>query len=317
MRKTSIQKDFLLGKCLYAIYCANLETAMANGPKRGRKRRARKAPKGRRSSSQNSFVMQSLGAVISVVLVIFLKTANIISDTIAILLCMIILSTMFYLMFAGNPKPRRRRKKRSKSPSKEKEPQFYTALPSTLGLTEIPEQVPTPQVKLPPRPIRAARRRRDFVTYPLAVGGGDYSDSYVQVDKDTVLRLRSEMSPESQSLKLPGSRISSFPSVKEASIMSQDIEAPAEPMVAEAAPVAAEPMVAEAAPVAAEPMVAEAAPVAAEPIVAEAAPVAAEPIVAEAAPIAAEVAEGAPVTPVVQPVNDDEEEEMEFDMEWD
>ena len=260
---------------------------MANGPKKGRKRRARKAPKGRRSSSQNSFVMQSLGAVISIVLVVFLQTANIISDTIAILLYMIILSAMFYLMFAGNPKPRRRRKKRSKSsPSKEKEPQFYTALPSTLGLTEIPEQVPTPQVKLPPRPIRAARRRRDFVTYPLAVGGGDYSDSYVQVDKDTVLRLRSEMSPDSQTLKLPGSRISSFPSAKEASIMSQDIEA---------APVAAEPMVAEVAPVAAEPMVAEAAPVAVEPIVAEGAQ---------------------PVTPVVQPV-DDEEEEMEFDMEWD
>ena len=42
-------------------------------------------------------------------------------------------------------------------------------------------------------------------------------------------------------------------------------------------------------------------------MVAEAAPVAVEPIVAEGAQ---------PVTPVVQPV-DDEEEEMEFDMEWD
>ena len=268
---------------------------MANGPKKGRKRRARKAPKGRRSSSKNPFIMQSVGAVISIVLVIFLKTANIISDTIAILICMIILSAMFYLMFAGNPKPRRRRKKRSKkSQSNEKEPQFYTALPSTLGLTEIPEQAPTPQVKLPPRPIRAARRRRDFVTYPLAVGGGDYSDSYVQVDKDTVLRLRSEMSPDSQALKLPGSRISSFPSAKEASIMSKETDSEI-PMVAEAAPVAAEPMVAEAAPVAAEPMVVEAAPVAAEPIVAEGAPVA---------------------SPVVQPA-DEEEEDMEFDMEWD
>ncbi|MCH2432409.1 MAG: hypothetical protein MK206_05400, partial [Candidatus Poseidoniia archaeon] len=116
---------------------------MANGPKRGRKRRTRKAPKGRRSSSKNPFIMQSIGAVISIVLVIFLKTANIISDTIAILICMIILSAMFYVMFAGNPKPRRRRKKRSKkSESNENEPQFYTALPSTLGLTEIPEQAP-------------------------------------------------------------------------------------------------------------------------------------------------------------------------------
>ena len=120
------------------------------------------------------------------------------------------------------------------------------------------------------------------MTYPLAVGGGDYSDSYIQVDKDTVLRLRSEMSPESQSLKLSGSRISSFPSAKEASIMSQEADDET-------------------------PMVAEAAPVAAEPMVAEAAPVAAEPIVAEGTQVA---------SPVIQPA-DEEEEDMEFDMEWD
>ncbi len=278
---------------------------MVNGPKRGRKRRPRKVPKGRRSSSQNSFIMQSLGAVISIVLVIFLETGDIIERPTAVVLCMLILAVMFYLMFAANPKPRRRRRKRSKkSEPKEKEPQFYTALPSTLGLTEIPEMEPTPQVKLPPRPIRAARRRRDFVTYPLAVGGGDYSDSYVQVDKDTVLRLRSEMSPDSQTLKLPGSRISSFPSAKEASIMSQNTESVSLDNNSEVAAVA-EPMVAEAAPVAAvaEPMVAEAAPVAAV----------AEPMVAGAAPV-----EGVQVaSPVVQPIAEEEEEEMEFDMEWD
>ncbi len=108
------------------------------------------------------------------------------------------------------------------------------------------------------------------MTYPLAVGSGNYSDSYVQVDKDTVLRLRTEMSPASQSLKLPGSRISSFPSAKEASIMSQDTDNDTS-MVAEAAPVVAEPMVAEV------PQVA---------------------------------------SPVIKPA-EDEEEEMEFDMEWD
>ena len=32
--------------------------------------------------------------------------------------------------------------------------------------------------------------------YPSSVGGGDYSDSYTQIDKDTVLRLRGEMIPE-------------------------------------------------------------------------------------------------------------------------
>jgi len=266
---------------------------MANGQKRSRKRRPRKGPRSRRGSTQNPFMIQSIGAVVLIVLVIFLVPLEVIGEGTAIVICMIVLAAMFYLMFASKPKSRKRRRRSSKkSETKESEPQFYTALPSTLGLTEIPEQIPTPQVKLPPRPIRAARRRRDFVTYPLSVGGGDYSDSYVQVDKDTVLRLRSEMTPDSKSLKLPGQRIDSFPSAKTASLMSQEVESE----VAEAASVVAE----------AAPVVAEAAPVVAEaaPVVAEAAPVMAEaaPVMAEAAPVVAE---------------EEEEDEMEFDMEWD
>jgi len=238
LRKTSIQKDFLLGKCLYAIYSANLEIAMANGQKRSRKRRPRKGTRSRKGSSKNPFMMQSIGAIVLIVLVIFLVPLGVIGEGTAIVICMMVLAAMFYLTTMSEKPRKRKRKRRSskKSETTESEPQFYTALPSTLGLTEIPEQTPPPQVKLPPRPIRAARRRRDFVTYPLSVGGGDYSDSYVQVDKDTVLRLRSEMTPAPQSLKLPGQRIDLFPSAKTASLMSQE----AAPVVAEAASVVAE-----------------------------------------------------------------------------
>ena len=244
---------------------------MVNGQKRRKRRRPRKGSKARRQSSQNPFIVQAIGAIILIVLVIFLVPLGIIPDTnIAIAICMLILGGMFYLMFVSNPKPRkRRRKKAKKSKSNTTEPQFYTALPSTLGLTDIPEQVPTPQVKLPPSPIRAARRRRDFVTYPLSVGGGAYSDSYVQVDKDTVLRLRSEMAPELQSIKLGGPRISSFPSAREASVMSK-----------EASPVAAETMGAE-----------------------------------TTVPVEAGIAQTA--TPIQSTAADEEEEELEFDMEWD
>ena len=285
MRKTSIQKDFLLGKCLYAIYCANLDIVMANGQKRSRKRRPRKGPRSRRGSSQNPFMMQSIGAVVLIVLVIFLVPLGVIGEGTAIVICMIVMAAMVYLTTMSDKPRKRKRRSSKKSETNESEPQFYTALPSTLGLTEIPEQTPTPQIKLPPRPIRAARRRRDFVTYPLSVGGGDYSDSYVQVDKDTVLRLRSEMAPAPQSLKLPGQRIDLFPLSKTASLMSQEVESEfveAAPVVAEAAPVVAE----------AAPVVAEAAPLVAE----------AAPVVAEAAPVVAE---------------EEEEDEMEFDMEWD
>ena len=51
--------------------------------------------------------------------------------------------------------------------------------------------------------------------YPPSVGSGDYSDSYIQIDKDTVLRLRGEMVPEMGTKFLPGSRLSSLPSADE------------------------------------------------------------------------------------------------------
>lgn len=260
---------------------------MADGQKRSKKRRPRKGPKSRRGSPKNPFIMQSMGAVVSIVLVIFLVPLGVIPESAAIVICMIILAGMFYLMSVGQVRPRRPKRHPKKHSNQEKEPQFYTALPSTLGLTDIPEQVPTPQVKLPPRPIRAARRRRDFVTYPLAVGGGDYSDSYVQVDKDTVLRLRSEMTSSSEAVFLPGLRIPSFPSSKIASVISQEIEADT---VMKAQPVMA---------VEAEPLVQSA----------EAAVVQS----AEATSVEAVVA-----SPVLQPVIvEEEEDEMEFDMEWD
>ena len=257
---------------------------MADGQKRSRKRRPRKGSRSRRGSPKNPFIMQSMGAVVLIVLVIFLVPLGFIPESYAIAICMIILAGMFYLMSVGQSRPRRAKRRPKKSSNQEKEPQFYTALPSTLGLTDIPEQVPTPQVKLPPRPIRAARRRRDFVTYPLAVGGGDYSDSYVQVDKDTVLRLRSEMTPSSEAAPLSGLRIPSFPSSKIASVMSQETEAVA---------IEAEPVV----------QSAEAVAIEAEPVVQS----------VEATPVEAVAA-----NPVVQQaIVDEEEDEMEFDMEWD
>ncbi len=84
------------------------------------------------------------------------------------------------------------------------------------------------------------------------VGGGDYADTYIQVDKDTVLKLRNEMTPDDGMAQLPGRRLERFP----------------DPQAAATAPAAAEPVVAE--PVVAEPVVAEPVVVAAEPVVEEA-----------------------------------------------
>ena len=268
---------------------------MPTGPKRGKRR-----PRPKKSKQSNSLLKQSLGAIIAFILVIFLIAAGVLPTIVGAVVCMIILALLFYSM--SKPKPRRRRRPRSRPKPQEKEPQFYTALPSTLGLSEIPEEVPTPQIKLPPRPIRAARRRRDFVTHPLAVGGGDYSDSYVQADKDTILRLRSEMNPDMTSLNLPGIRIDKFPSSKIASVMSKEVESPVEVAVAMPVVSAIEPVVGEA--VAAVAIVGAVVPAA---VVGEAL------VATEAIPVAGEAVS----TPAVQAEPAEEEEEMDFDMEWD
>jgi len=263
---------------------------MANGPNLGQKRSPQKRSKKRRSKGNQKILMLSLVAVAVVVFVIFLIAAAGLDPTIGAVICMLTLIVIFYLMTIGQSKPRsRKRRAKSKTEVQTSEPQFYTALPSSLGLTEIPEEQPRPQVKLPPRPIRAARRRRDFIAYPVAVGGGDYSDSYVQVDKDTVLRLRSEMTPESESKYLPGLRIDSLPSSKIAAVMSQAVVPSVEPVEV--------------------PVVAEAVPVVAEAV----------PVVAEAVPVVAETVAESTETPVVQSavVQEEEEEQMDFDMEWD
>ena len=248
---------------------------MANGPNLGQKRSPRKRSKKRRSKGDKKILRLSLVAVVVVVIVIFLIAAGL-DPTIGAVICMLTLVVIFYLMTIGQSKPRpRKRGVKSKRKVQTSDPQFYTALPSSLGLTEIPEEQPRPQIKLPPRPIRAARRRRDFIAYPVAVGGGDYSDSYIQVDKDTVLRLRSEMTPESEPKYLPGLRIDSFPSSKIAAVMSQAVIPSAEPVEA--------------------------------------------PVVAEAVPVVAETVAESTETPVVQSavVQEEEEEQIDFDMEWD
>ena len=93
--------------------------------------------------------------------------------------------------------------------------------------------------------------------YPYSVGSGDYSDSYIQINKNTVLRLRGEMVPQMGTKFLPGSRLPSFPSADEIAEALENI-AP-NPLIAEPA---AEPVA-----VAAEPVVAaaESIAVAAEP----------------------------------------------------
>ena len=211
---------------------------MARRRKQRRNRGSAKRSSSRKKPKTNPVVFQSIVAVVIVFATILLITLGVLTSTVGAVICVVLLGVIFYLM--TTTQPRRVKRKRLSRPSPEekvdsKEPKFYTALPSTLGVSETAQDSPKAQVNLPPRPIRAARRRRDFITYPLAVSGGDYSDSYVQVDKDTVLRFRSEMTPNAASTLVPGLRLPSFPSSKIAAVMSKEIVENPMPVPAETA----------------------------------------------------------------------------------
>ena len=261
-----------------------------------RNRRKRKSKK----SNKGGLSFGSIGVQLSLVflilfIVFFLIAGKIISNITGAVLCMVSLSILSYFI-ATSPKKSRKRRRRPKNKPAQDEPQFYTALPSTVGLTDIPEEFSTTDVKLPPRPAKTVRHKREFVIYPNSVGSGDYSDSYIQINKNTVLRLRGEMVPQMGTKFLPGSRLPSFPSADEIAEALENIVP--NPLTAE--PVAAEPVA-----VAAEPVLAAAEPVA----------VAAEPVVAVAEPVA--VAAESVVAAVPSQSSDEEDEEMDFDMEWD
>ena len=207
---------------------------------RSQKKRGRRPPKKskKKGISFGSLAVQLVSVLVIVFIVFFLIAAKIISNITGALLCMISLSILSYFIVNSPKKTRKKRRPRRKVVSDE--PQFYTALPSTVGLTEVPEDFSTSEVRLPPRPTKAARRQREFVMYPPSVGSGDYSDSYTQIDKDTVLRLRGEMVPEMGTKFLPGSRLSSLPSADDIANFLEDITS--NPVATKPVQVASEPV---------------------------------------------------------------------------
>ena len=249
---------------------------------RSQRKRRRRPPKksGNKGTSFGSLAVQLVSVLVIVFIVFFLIAAKIISNITGALLCMISLSILSYFIVNSPKKTRKKRRQRRKVVSDD--PQFYTALPSTVGLTEVPEDFSTSEGRLPPRPTKAARRQREFVMYPPSVGSGDYSDSYTQIDKDTVLSLRGEMVPEMGTNFLPGSRLSSLPSADDIANFLEGVTS--NPMAAKPAAVSAEPVA-----------------------------VSAEPVAVASEPIA--TAESVPLAPT-KPA-EEETEDMDFDMEWD
>ena len=82
----------------------------------------------------------------------------------------------------------------------------------------VSEPITTPKPQL----VRAARRKREYVSYPINLEGGSYADTYLQLNKDTVLKLRSALWDGKGLLALPGQ---SIPSLE----VTEDVIASSEP----------------------------------------------------------------------------------------
>lgn len=68
----------------------------------------------------------------------------------------------------------------------------------------------TPIASPKPQQVRAARRKREYVSYPINLDGGSYADTYLQLNKDIVLKLRSALWNGKGLLALPGNTIPSL-----------------------------------------------------------------------------------------------------------
>ena len=156
----------------------------------------------------------------------------------------IILSLIFLFLGrdrAGTPSKRR-------SPPRKILPTNNTPTPtsnSSGGLkieatSSNPETPAVPITTQKPQFVRAARRKREYISYPINLDGGSYADTYLQLTKDTVLKLRSALWDGKGTLPLPGKSIPSFQIAKEETTTpapSQESVSVTEPLSATASPV--------------------------------------------------------------------------------
>ena len=203
-------------------------------------RRQKRSRKRQEPAGSGSVLLLMAIAIVVVLAIIFLTVLEVdgeplISSGVAAVLAMTLLAAILFLMWLRTSPARggQRRKRKRKRPAAAAGPPVIEVPAVTIPAPVVPP----PRVPLPPRPVRAARRRREYISYPVVVGGGDYADTYIQVDKDTVLKLRNEMTPNNGMAQLPGRRLARFPDPQAVAAV---------PVVAEATPVAAEPVAEEA-----------------------------------------------------------------------
>ena len=176
----------------------------------GKKRRKNRPSQNRESKTIKVLILIAISSALITILMI---SEGILSTNQGSIGLVAVLSLIFLFLGRDRSNISRRRSSRRRSA-----PQTTTAQQSSDssgGLTieatspntdGVSEPITTPKPQL----VRAARRKREYVSYPINLEGGSYADTYLQLNKDKVLKLRSALWDGKGLLALPGQSISSL-----------------------------------------------------------------------------------------------------------
>ena len=176
----------------------------------GKKRRKNRPSQSKKSKTIKMLLMIS---VFSAIITILMISEDVVSPNQGSIGLVAVLSLIF--LFLGKVGENTSNKRRPKTRDISQTTTRDISSESSGGLT-IEATSPsvgdtsTPIASSKPQQVRAARRKREYVSYPINLDGGSYADTYLQLNKDTVLKLRSALWDGKGLLALPGQSIPSL-----------------------------------------------------------------------------------------------------------
>ena len=176
----------------------------------GKKRRKNRPSQSKKSKTIKMLLMIS---VFSAIITILMISEDVVSPNQGSIGLVAVLSLIF--LFLGkvgeNTSNKRRPKTRDISQTTTRDISSESSGGLTIEATSpTVDGASTPIASSKPQQVRAARRKREYVSYPINLDGGSYADTYLQLNKDTVLKLRSALWDGKGLLALPGQSIPSL-----------------------------------------------------------------------------------------------------------
>ena len=176
----------------------------------GKKRRKNRPSQSKKSKTIKMLLMIS---VFSAIITILMISEDVVSPNQGSIGLVAVLSLIF--LFLGKVGENTSNKPRPKTRDISQTTTRDISSESSGGLTieatsPTVDGASTPTASSKPQQVRAARRKREYVSYPINLDGGSYADTYLQLNKDTVLKLRSALWDGKGLLALPGQSIPSL-----------------------------------------------------------------------------------------------------------